>query len=200
MRCFNCNEEVRRNWNYCPNCGVNLRRRRAYEKYPGLLGFSSIFDEIDREFREIERMFRRFTMPPPRERRGGGVSIKISSEPGKEPRVEVRTFGDFKDKEPEILQRLGVKEAKPKAQRLPPKVTEEPETKVERRGNRVIYRIKVPGVKSEEDIDVQRLRESVEVRAYAQDKAYFTLFSIPKRARIAATRLEGDEFVIEVEE
>lgn len=83
----------------------------------------------------------------------------------------MRTFGDFKDKEPEILRRLGVKEAKPKAQRLPPKVTEEPETKVERRGNRVIYRIKVPGVKSEEDIDVQRLRESVEVRAYAQDKA-----------------------------
>jgi HSP20 family molecular chaperone IbpA len=200
MRCYNCDEEVKRSWNYCPNCGVNLRRRRAYEKYPSLLDFSSIFDEIDREFREIERMFRRFTVPPPGERRGGGVSIKISSEPGKEPRVEVRTFGDFKGREPEILQRLGVEHEKPKARRLPPKVTEEPETRVERRGGRVIYRIRVPGVKSEEDVDVQRLKESLEVRAYAKDKAYFTLFSVPRHARIVSTKLEGDEFVIEVEE
>lgn len=199
MRCYNCDEEVRRSWNYCPNCGANLRRRRVFDKYPDLLGFGSVFDEIDREFREIERMFRRFTIPPPGERHGGGVSIKISSEPGKEPRVEVRTFGDFKEKEPEILRRFGLRK-RAKRERAPPRVTEEAETRMERRGNRVIYRIKVPGVKSEEDVDVQRLGESIEVRAYARDKAYFTLFSVPRHARIAATRLEGDEFIIEMME
>ncbi len=193
MRCFSCGEPVRRSWNYCPNCGANLRKERAYERHPALLGFRSIFDEIDREFREIERMLRRLAM---RREKRGGVSIKISSEPGKEPRVEVRTFGNLKNRE-DILQRFKRARAR---QRQPPKVTEEPETRVERRGNRVIYRIRMPGVESEEDIDVQKLRESVEVRCYARDKAYFTLFSLPRHARIASTKLEGDEFVIEVEE
>ncbi len=190
MRCPICGEVVRRNWNYCPNCGTNLRRERAYERYPALLGFRSIFEEIDREFREIERMLRRLAMP--REKRGG-VSIKISSEPGKEPRVEVRTFGELQGRE-RVLKKFA---AKP---RQPPRVAEEPETRVERRGNRVIYRLRMPGVRSEEDVDVQKLRESVEVRGYAGDKAYFTLFSVPRHARIASTKLEGDEFVIEVEE
>ncbi|NOZ59986.1 MAG: zinc ribbon domain-containing protein [Euryarchaeota archaeon] len=189
MRCLRCGEPVRRRWNYCPNCGADLRRERAYERYPALLGFRGIFDEIDREFREIERMLRRLAMPG--ERRGG-VSIRISSEPGKEPRVEVQTFGSLKNRN--ILPRLRAR------QRQPPRVTEEPETRVERRGNRVVYRLRMPGVESEEDVDVQRLRESVEVRGYARDRAYFTLFTLPRHARIASTKLEGDEFVIEVEE
>lgn len=210
MLCENCGKAVSEDWKFCPDCGSRLRKRREIieRRLPGFMGFESLFKDIDRELKRMDKLFKfewdekdLFKRPF----RGGGVSIRISSEKGKEPKIEVRTFGDYKKHEPELKRRFEIVEEIPEKarkgkERAPPKVTEEPETKVERVEGKLILRLKVPEVKSEEDIDIQRLEESIEVRAYAKDKAYFTLFSIPPRARIISRKLEGEELIIEIEE
>jgi HSP20 family molecular chaperone IbpA len=216
MYCQNCGTDVEEEWRYCPKCGAGLaKRHEILERFPSLSPSQDFLEDIEREFRRMNRLFRR--MEPSRRSleeffkepswEGGGISIHVSSETGKEPKVEVRAFGDLKGQEREIMRRLGIGEAAPGPgekreeegkQRPIPKVTEEPETKVQRVGDRILFHIKVPGVESLEDVEIQKLTESIEVRAYTEGKAYFTLLSIPRDIRILDTKLEYGILTIEM--
>jgi len=55
---------------------------------------------------------------------------------------------------------------------------------VKRIGDRIIVDIKLPEVKSEENIDVKELSSSVEVKAAAGEKAYFKIITKPENFRL----------------
>jgi hypothetical protein len=117
--------------------------------------------------------------------KGGGISITIQSGTGMEPKIEIKTSGEYKKLEPEIKRKLGIKpaieEVEEEVEKKPrkiPKITEEPETKIEKIGNLQRIQIKLPDVKSEDDIEVKSLEQSIEVKAFAGDKAYFKLLPI----------------------
>ena len=178
-KCPACDKEVKADWSFCPYCGEELTEAR---------GVFGLFSEVEKEFKKLDKIFAssfrlpRFRFKPLR----SGISITITSGAGRKPRVDVKTFGGAKKLEPEIKQRLGVKvpiegvEARPM-----PKVTQEPETKVKKVGNKRIVEIKLPGVKSEKDVEIRRLEQSVEIRAFAKDKAYFTLLPVDPEASIS---------------
>ncbi len=75
---------------------------------------------------------------------------------------------------------------------------EEPNSEVRTSGDALILKVQLPGVKSKGDLSLRRVRDSIEIRAYAGDKMYFKLFPIPAKSRIASTKLEGEEFEVEV--
>ena len=75
---------------------------------------------------------------------------------------------------------------------------EEPESEMRTSGDAIILKVQLPGVKSKSDISLRRVRDSIEIRAYVGDKMYFKLFPIPASSRIASTKLEGEEFEVEV--
>ena len=79
---------------------------------------------------------------------------------------------------------------------IPQKVLE-PEGKAQKVGHHTLIRVKLPGVK-EEDVDVRKLEESVEIKAYREHEAYFKQFQVPHDARIISKHMEGDELVVEV--
>lgn len=83
---------------------------------------------------------------------------------------------------------------KPRA--IPQKVME-PEGRAQRVGNHMLIRVKLPGVK-EEDVDVRKLEESVEIKAYKNNDAYFKQFEVPHGARIISRRMDGDELIVEI--
>jgi len=216
MHCQNCGADVEAEWRYCHKCGASLsKRREILERFPSLSPSQDFLEDIEREFRRMNRLFRqREPSEPPRGEffqeppwKGSGISIHISSGTGKEPEVEVKTFGDLEDQEGEIKRHLGIGEMAVgpeeereggKKQRPIPKVTEEPETKVQRVGDRILFHIKVPGVESLEDVEVQQLTESIEVRAYTEGKAYFTLLSVPRDIRVLDQKLEYGILTIEM--
>jgi len=74
---------------------------------------------------------------------------------------------------------------------------EEPEMSMERRGGRTIFRVSLPGVTSE-DIHLRRLTESLELKAYAKEKVYFTLLRIPSNSQVVSEKLEKGVYVVEV--
>lgn len=55
---------------------------------------------------------------------------------------------------------------------------EEPETKVRRLTDKIIYDIHLPGVKSLKNITVNKLENSIEIKAISKDRAYFKLIPI----------------------
>jgi HSP20 family molecular chaperone IbpA len=208
-KCPRCNKEVKEDWEFCPYCGYPLK-----EKYRSEETFFEDFEDFDRIVermeREFEEMFKIPTFRIPRIKISSpgfsGISITIHSGIGMKPKVEVKTYGDYKKLEPEIKRRLGVnvpieevdEEEKERGEEYePPKTTEEPEAKVIREGNRTIIEIKLPDVEREEDINVKKLEQSIEIRARAKDKLYFKL--LPISGEIVGKSFKDGVLKIEIE-
>jgi HSP20 family molecular chaperone IbpA len=184
--CPNCGEKAKDDWQFCPYCGIEIEGER-------MMPIRSIFDDIDKEFESIDKMpvdpfsFPEFKMKPGM--KGKGISIIIHGSPGMEPKIEVKASDEYKQLEPGLKRKLGVRsgienEEVEKKTRKMPKITEEPETEIRTVANNQIISIKLPGVKSEKDIETKRLEQSIEVKAFAGNKAYFKLIPIPREASV----------------
>jgi HSP20 family molecular chaperone IbpA len=73
----------------------------------------------------------------------------------------------------------------------------EPEGKAEQKGGHIIIQVNLPGVK-EGDIDIQKLEESIEIKAFKENEAYFKQIQVPQSSEILSHHLEGDELIIEM--
>jgi len=187
-KCKNCGKGLKDEWVACPYCGTSTkeRPRRQYDM------FQEFEKDIEREFERIDKFGPRFFKFPRVDVmpfRGGGISITIKSGTGVRPKVDVRTSGEYRKIEPQIKRKLGVREGLEeteefKPERKPPKITEEPETKVDKTGDKQLITIKIPDVKTVENIDIRKLEQSLEVKAFAGDKAYFKLIPINPNAQI----------------
>lgn len=165
-------------------------------------GFNALFNrltrEIDKQLRDFDKVIgenkqssEKQMMPRKIYRSNiipldkSGISISISSSSGKEPIIRVKTYGMPKGKSQDIE---GFAKKAPKAE--PVKLTktqetklatlpkQEPETKVRRLADKVIYEIALPGVKDKKDIIIQKLENSIEIKAFGKDKAFFKLIPV----------------------
>jgi len=209
MKCPVCGAPVEDDWEFCPKCGANLRSREFFE---------DVFRKIEKEMKEeMDNLFNStfeaidispfFTRPEKPKR--AGFSIRIVQEGGKKPRIDVKTFGYIKKedviKEVNSKFRIGIpsfKKEKPDrieegSLRREPKFTEEPKTYVRRTDEKVIVEIEIPDIKREEDIHIQELENSVEIKAFAGDKAYFKIITKPPQYRLSAKRFENGKLYLE---
>jgi hypothetical protein len=72
----------------------------------------------------------------------------------------------------------------------------EPETKIRRLTDKLVYEISMPGVKNENDITINKLQNSIEIKAFSKDKAYFKL--IPLAFPIKSWKLDSERLVLEL--
>ncbi|MDI6806606.1 MAG: zinc ribbon domain-containing protein [Candidatus Aenigmarchaeota archaeon] len=202
-KCPGCGKKLEGDFRFCPYCGEELITRAEVRPFKG------IFEDVEKEFERIDRMFGSefFRFPKIRFRpltRGGGITVTIHSGLDKEPKVSIKTFGDYRKFEPEIKRKLGVKapveevEEVEKIPRKVPKVTEEPETKIEKINGKSLITVRLPGVKSEDDVEIRKLEQSMEIRAFTDDKAYFTLVPIKTGVEILRKSLEDEVLKIEM--
>jgi HSP20 family molecular chaperone IbpA len=176
-RCRRCGKGLKKDWIACPYCGERVEYRKPYRDI-----FEN-FENIDEEFERIDKMFGpifvrfpKFDMESPF--KGGGINIVIKSGAGMRPKIDVRTSGHYKKLEPQIKRRLGVtgevEEVREEKRNVRiPKITEE------------MITIKLPDVKNLEDIEIRKLEQSLEIKAFAGDKAYFKLIPIRSKVEIS---------------
>ena len=74
---------------------------------------------------------------------------------------------------------------------------EEPKMWMESQGGRTIFKVSLPGVKSG-DVHLRRLKNSLEIKAYAEGKVYFKLLKISSNSRVVSKKFEKGVYVIEV--
>lgn len=159
----------------CNYCGNFLSSKWKYCPYCGkkIRGEPDIFDSLFRDGIT-------------------GFSIHITSGTGRKPEIRVREFGSkgrrISIEEPEQEQKV--------VRPVPQKVSE-PEGRTQQIGQHLLLKVTLPGVK-EEDVDVRKLEQSVEIKAYKNDEAYFKQFTVPESAQIISKRMEGNELIVEV--
>jgi len=178
--------------------------------------------EIDRFF---ERDIEAFDISPwfragPLKKKGSGFTIKIIRSGNQPPRVSVRTFGNVNKEnvQKQIREQLGIREkvkeqekplahvagpagaseAKPEEKPMQtPRLTEEPHVEVRRLDSKVVVDMKVPGVKSLQDIEIKELESSVEVKAMAGDKAYFKILTKPEQYKLTSKSFDKEVLHLE---
>lgn len=186
-------------------------------------GFNTIFKklmrEMDSQFREldkelgkekIERMGVQDKGKPFIRKRG--ISINISSGAG-DPVIKVKSFGnmpEFREMEQQIksgkIKGAGLKETKArrpeiseeKRKKLASLPRQEAESKVRRLSGKVIYEIDLPEVKSIGDVVVNQLENSIEVKAFSKDKAYFKF--LPVNLPLVDYKLSKGKLILELGE
>jgi len=182
--------------------------------------FNKLMKEMDKQFRELDReigkekeIMKTRKIPMDRTKmpfvRQGGISINIASGAGA-PVIKVRSFGnlpEFKEMEQgirgEAREERKFKIENPriseeKAKELAKLPRQEAESKVRRLSGKVIYEIELPDVKSEKDIIVQQLENSIEVKAFSKDKAYFKF--LPVSLPLQKYKLEEGKLILELGE
>lgn len=207
-----------KDFTYCPFCGTNVKDVERREKeareareFEGLAAmsmafpFGKLFDELTKEFsREIDKMWEEeFAEPAAKKIRRRGISISISTEGG-EPKVRVRTMGEplqtaqavqAVQARTRLPQRILSEEEVTKYAKLPRK---EAETTVKRFSDKIVYEILLPNVERLENVFVNKLHNSIEIKAFGKDKAFFKL--IPLDLNVKNYFLQNGKLILELVE
>lgn len=224
-KCPKCNSKINKDFDFCPYCGnrfndlkngdwgilgkndlFNMNDSFSDLKLP--MGFNTLFNalvkNLDKEFQKIDKELgekRTNQTSKNNNVRSGGISISISSTPGKNPKIDVRSFGnmpEFNEKEKKIKKSFRKKEfSEDNLKKLSKLPKQEPSTQIKRLSNKLIYEIDVPGVKSIKDISIIQLENSIEIKAIGKDKAYFKL--IPLSYPIVSEKLSNGKLVLELD-
>ena len=217
-KCENCGADIDAGWNFCPSCGEEQEkeaeeRRGLFPGFGSYMPFFDMFDSVSGTFRDFDevRMPRTWSEGPESEEgaseeveiwpkiKFSGIDINITNINGK-PNVRVKTFGDFKQYESEIWEKLGIKKPPEKekiveveeknAQEIqkeehiepvsgkPVKYEEVKGTNIRRLENSIIYEFDMPGITDPKNVRINKLESSYEIKAFGEDKAYFKLLPI----------------------
>lgn len=191
--CIACGRRVNKHHRFCPFCGANLNTgvHRLYEERDEFADlsriklpfpFGKIFEKLTKELeRELGRL-------QEEDFEGKRRVINIRFGPGLGPGAVVR-------KPSAPLKRSISKEDITRYAKLP---REEAKTNVKRLSDKVVYEIFLPGVKSIKDVFVHKLQDSIEVKAFGKDKAYFKL--IPVDLNVKRYGLKDELLILELKE
>lgn len=224
-KCQRCNRKIKKDFEFCPYCGLDFRGEKRMKKQQdfGMLGsedslfnetipnmntnlpfgfnglFNSLLKEVDKQFRELDKEIvnKQTAEKTRRIPNSNGISISISTASGKQPEIKVETFGkEFnkinKEKEIRIPKTEITEEQARKVSKLPKK---EAETQVRRLSNKVVYEISLPGINNLKDIVINKLENSVEIKAFSEKTAYFKL--LPVNLPITNYSLKDSKLTIE---
>lgn len=176
-----------------------------FMKFPFEKLVKSMIKDIEKQFQEYDELLAKHSNSVEKPKIvTSGISINIKSTPEGEPIIQIKEFGPGSRGEKEIKEIEGKEEVKlPKVKiseaeaakraKLP---REEPETKVRRLTDKIIYEISLPGVRDEKNIIINKLQNSIEIKAFAKDKAYFKL--IPLGLPIKNYKLEKEKLILEL--
>jgi len=203
--CEKCGKELKKDFEFCPYCGNPLDSDNRWGmlgkndvnnmNMPGFGLTGNIFNKmIGNAMKMIENEMQKGNeeMPMPKTKFQlyiNGKKIPISSEnvqvmkkPKKTPTKKESVIREFSSENQKKF--AGMKKS-------------EPETNVRRLADRIIFEIKMPDVKSVEDVSIRNLENSIEIKAIAKGKAYYKIISIS--LPIIDYRLDKDNLILELE-
>ncbi|MEM2956308.1 MAG: hypothetical protein QW041_01915 [Candidatus Pacearchaeota archaeon] len=205
--CPQCGKKTSKKHYFCPFCGYSFREKENFFEPSFRIGFpfNTIFKQlekqIEKQFRELDEQMPTFAEEEKKPKvMTEGISISISSVNG-QPIIKVRTIGDKKEIRKEN-EKEAIKEgfqkknlSEKQLEKLSKLPKEEPSTSVRRLADRIIYEIDMPGVEKE-NIIISRLQNSIEIKAFTKDKAFFKL--IPISLPILKSHLKDGKLILEL--
>lgn len=175
--CNNCKEKVKSSYNFCPNCGNQLK---DVKEDWGILGKNDGMNNLNEPAfmggisgsvmnkmlgsalkmleKELQKEIQDETMPKRK------IKLMIN---GKEVSTPDKT--NFKK---ENIKVLPIEFSKENLKKWTTLKKEEPKTNLKRIGDKIQYEIEIPEVDSIKDISIIKLEKGIEIKAIGGEKAY----------------------------
>ncbi|MDD5192954.1 MAG: hypothetical protein PHF67_00025 [Candidatus Nanoarchaeia archaeon] len=187
-KCGRCGEKINKNFDFCPVCGSDQKSKNYKEDF-GLLGKSDIPDEplfrtgnsfmekmFETAFKVLEKQMKNIpndSMNPPATSLPNNMHIQFFVN-GK--RVLPDNFNNKQAKP--IVKKIKNVISEDRLSEISKLPREEPSSKLKRMSGKIIYEFNVPGVRNIEDIIINKLENSVEIKALAENKVYSKTLNI----------------------
>jgi len=209
-RCKFCGNKIEKKFQFCPFCGKNQNEKRPDEFFQPTFKMGFPFDQlvkhmskqIEKQFKETDMELGEFKMKENQlPKKMKGISISISSSGNGEPVIKVSNLGGGNEKFENIRTEMPKQELPKKRlseseiERISKLPKEEPATNVRRLTDKIVYEIHLPGVKKE-DIIITKLQNSIEIKAFTKDKAFFKL--LPISLPIIKSELKEGKLILEL--
>lgn len=208
-KCSKCKSKVKKNFDFCPFCGNNICSSDDSANY-GLIGKNDFMSQPIMPFGNsiIEKMFNQTLKMLEKQMKNMNQDMRHAEEkiPINNPELNVQFFVNGKRVFPPQHQPQDKTEnSKIKVNKMPQERLErfarlpkqEPNSRFRRLGNKLIYELDVPGVNGLDDILINRLENSIEVRAIAEDKTYSKILNI--NLPIIKYGLDNGSLIIELQ-
>ena len=205
-RCSRCESKIKNDNKFCPSCGLNLKGKYEQEDY-GMLGVNdSIFEEqmnfsdnfMEKMINSAMKIFEKQIKNINNEI-NNPKSNKRQNNPGLNVQFFVNGEKVFADNEMQNQQPIKITNtiSKEKLKRFSELPKTEPKSKIKRLSNKIIYELIVPGVDNIEDVLINQLENSVEIKALSKDKVYSKNLNI--NLPILRYHLVKDNLIIEMQ-
>ena len=177
-KCPNCENNIKKDFKFCPFCSKNLGSVYDQEDY-GFLGKDDFVDGgmdftdtfVDKMFNSAMKLLEKQMRNLQNE--GNNHKHNSNASPGLKVQFFVNGEKIFPEKQmsnhPIRINNHFSKEKLKKFSELPKK---EPRSRIKRLSGKIIYELFVPGVETIEDVLVNQLENSIEIKALSKDKVY----------------------------
>lgn len=211
-KCPKCEKKIKKEFDFCPYCGVNFKSKYDSEDY-GFLGKNDFINEdtnsmlnmggsfldkmisnamkmIEKQMQEMPNNFEQNIKRTP-QKMPSNMRIKFMINGREVPIIQSNEPQKQQIQKPKKIS-LSEQQTKQLAN-LPRK---EPKMKMKRLSGRLVYEIKVPGVNDIEDIIINKLENSIEVKAISKTKIYSKNINI--NLPILRYSLDNENIILEL--
>jgi len=195
MKCTRCKFEFSDDFKFCPECGLAAKRTYEQNLPPN---FQDMLKQILEQTKNIisRKSPQNIKLPNfkfPTGMTPAGMVIKIVPDKSGVPKVEIKDM----NKPPQEQSKK--EDTKPKIKR--PDISEfsEPRTQIDDIAGGIAVMIDLPEVKKEEDIEIKKIGESIEIRAYSTNKGYFKNIPVSTTSRITSKELQDEKLFLKIE-
>ena len=207
-RCSRCEAKIKNDSNYCSSCGLNLKGNHDQEDY-GMLGRNDNTFEEQMSFSDnfMEKMFNSAMKVLEKQMKNLNNDVHNHRNPRSHkkhnPSLNVQFFVNgerIMNENPHNHQqpvKITNKVSKDKLKKFSNLPKLEPKSKIKRISDKVIYELDVPGVNNIEDVIINQLESSIEIKALSKDKVYSKNLNI--NLPILRYHLTGNNLIIEMQ-
>ncbi len=185
-KCPKCNRKIEKNCRFCPFCGQDLNSKYDKKNY-GLLGkddfddsFESMFNNVNHipinkilktAMKMTEKMMRNIPEQPKEHYNNMDIQFFVNGK---------RVFPKKTQIRKEIQKPIKIEQnmSKEKAKQFAKLPRKEPKTKMKRLSGKLIYELELPGVKNINDILINQLENSIEIKALSKKKVYTKILNM----------------------
>ena len=181
--CPRCERKIQRSHKFCPFCGHNLNPKNKYDNADyGFLGKNDFDDNFESMFSNLpinklfktamkmtEKMMKNMQEPNQPKQPYNNPNMDIQFFVNGERVFQERGMRKTQPQKPIKIKQEISKEQEKKLSKLPRK---EPKTTMKRLAGKLVYEISIPGVKDIDDVLINQLENSIEIKALSKDKIY----------------------------
>ncbi len=223
-KCPKCKNKASKRFEFCPYCGYNFSTSYDKEDY-GFIGKSDFIENemlpgiddsfmdkmlnnafkmaekiLEKQMKSISEEMIEQSKPKMQNNLPGNVDFQFYVN-GKRvfPQMsnQLQNHGQTNEEQNQKPIKIKNNISEEKAERFSRLPKKEPSSRVRRLSGKVIYELEVPGVKDIEDVLINQLENSIEVKALGKDRVYSKTLNI--NLPILKYKLDKDNLVLELQ-